>query len=103
MVTSIKKELEQAVRERCDCPFSSTVVRDEKFSCETFGNVVATHLIFRAVLSGSDDLLPASRAMEHIQDWVDSDGTFDYFLFRLRLTSTKECKLSIESLNEKMC
>ena len=103
LVMSIRSELEQAVRERCDCTFSSIAIRGEKFSCETIGNVLATHLVYRAALNGSSDLLPASTAMKHIQDWVDSDGTLDYFLFRLRLTSTTKCKLSIQSMNERAC
>ena len=101
---SIRSELEQAVRDRCDCPFSSyNAIQGENFSCDTIGNAVATHLIYRAVLTGGSDLLPANTAMEHIQDWVDSDETLNHSLFRLRLTGTSKCKLSIQSMNERAC
>ena len=100
MVVSIKESLEKATRSRCACNFSSSAISSERFSCQTVDNVLATHLTFRALLNGSSDLLPANTAMEHIQDWVDSEGAFDYYYFRLRLTSTRQCKLKIKSMNE---
>ena len=103
LVVTIEKELEKAVKMRCNCDFTSSNIYSEKFSCQTIGNVLSTHLTYRAILNGSSDFLPVSTALGHIQDWVDSKGTIDYSYFRLKLTNTRRCKLSIESLDDKEC
>ena len=103
LVTCIKRSLEQAVQERCNCPFSSTAIHSNHFHCQTIDNVLSTHLTYRAILNGTSDLLPASTAMEHIQDWVDAEGTIDYYFFVLNVMSTRQCTLRVKSLKEKQC
>ncbi len=96
--------MEDAVRKRCNCPFSSMVINSGEMSCPFVSDYnLSTHLTYRAILNGTSDLLPASRALEHIQDWVGTEGSFRYYQFRLRLADTSKCKLSIKSFREKEC
>lgn len=104
MEESIRKKMEQAVKEHCKCPFSSSAIYSEEINCP-FGAEygLASHVTYHAILNGTSDLLPASTALEHIQDWVDSEGSFRYNHYRLRMTSTNMCKLSINSFKEEEC
>lgn len=87
------------MKKHCGCLFNTTAIHSERLSCQNLDNTPATHLIFRAILNGSNGFLPTSTAFEYIRDWADSEGAFDYYYFRLRLTSTRLCKLKIESMD----
>ena len=103
----IKSSVEKAVRERCNCDFSSSAINSGQFSC-VFGSSesecdLATYVTYRAVLNGTSDLLPADQLMGHIQDWRETRGTLIYNVFHLRLASNAECAVSVNSLEEAEC
>ena len=92
--SSIKRDVETAVRERCDCAFSSTAIYSGKFSCD-----LASHVTYRAILNGTTDLLTADQLMEHIQDWCET--THD--IICLNLASASECTVRINSFEDEKC
>ena len=103
---NIKREVEKAVRERCNCAFSSSAIYSGEFSCQFTSCKglkcdLATYVTYRAVLNGTSDLLPANQLMGHIQDWQETEGTLLYNKLRLRLVS--ECDLNIDSFHDKEC
>ena len=105
---NIKKGMEKAVRERCDCAFSSSAIYSGEFSCQftSCSNSecdLATHVTYRAILNGTSDLLPANQLMQHIQDWRETRGSLLYNVFHLRLASDSECRVSINSLDDAEC
>ncbi len=108
MEASIKKEVEEAVRERCECDFKSTAIYSGEFSCRSSNCKsscsLGTQATYRAILNGTSDLLSAEEIMNHIEDWRESDCTLLYNnLFRLDLANKTECKLRIKSFKEKEC
>ena len=107
METSIKRELEKAVRERCECDFSSTAINSGVFDCQnaTFQSncFPATHVTYRAIINGTSDLLTADQLMDHVKEWQESRSSLLYNVFLLNLASNDECQLRIGSLYEKEC
>ena len=96
--SSIKRDVETAVRERCDCDFSSTAIYSGKFSCD-----LASHVTYRAILNGTTDLLTADQLMEHIQDWRETRGTLLHDIIYLSLSSDSECTVRISSFEDEGC
>ena len=107
MESSIKREVEEAVRERCECDFKSTAIYSGEFSCQSSNCKsscsLGTQVSYRAILNGTSDLLIAGEIMNHIEDWRETRGTLLYNLFRLRLAKKSECQLSIDSFDESEC
>ena len=94
---SIKKDIEQALRKRCDCDFGSTAIYSGEFSCQT----TATEVVYRAIINGSSELRTATELVVYIEDWLQSEGTLLYNKFRLRLA--QNCTLHIKSFSELEC
>ena len=108
MERSIKKEIESAVRERCNCAFSSSAIYSGEFSCQFTSCKSecdsAAHVTYRALLNGTSDLLTAPQLMQHLQDWRGTGGTLLYNnIFRLKLASDSECSVSIQSIEDEEC
>ena len=99
---SIKRVLESAVRERCDCNFSSRSIFSGEFSCQSTSSLI-THVIYRATINGTSDLLTTNQIMKHIDDWRESRGTLLYKIFRLKVSSKSECPLTIDSFDDQEC
>ena len=78
METSIKRELEKAVRERCECDFNSTAINSGVFSCQTFTSqsncLPVTHVIYRAIVNGTSDFHTADQLVAHIKEWQESNS-----------------------------
>ena len=106
--SSIKRDVEKAVRERCDCDFSDTAIYSGEFSCQ-FTNCDSndcdrgTHVTYRAILNGTSDLLSANELTTHMLDWRELSGTLLYNFFRLKLASISECGLTIDSFEDEVC
>lgn len=105
MEQSIKRDVEKAVRERCECDFSSTAIHSGEFSCQFTsckpdGCELATTATYRAMLNGTSDLLTANQLISHLQDWHEEIGTLLYNVFRLRLVN---CTIPIDSFHEEEC
>ena len=94
---SVKKNLEQAVRQRCNCSFESSSIYSGEFSCQT----TSTDVIYRAIINGTSDLHNATELLGHIENWRHKQGTLLYHKFRLRLS--QHCPLQIESFDEVEC
>jgi hypothetical protein len=94
---SVKKNLEQAVRQRCSCDFQSSSIYSGEFSCQT----TTTDVIYRAIINGTSDLRTATELLGHIENWRHNQGTLLYHKFRLRLSQS--CPLQIESFDEVEC
>ena len=107
METSIKRELEKAVRERCECDFSSTAINSGVFSCQTAtcqsNCLPITHVIYRAIINGTSDFPTADQLIDHMKEWQKSSSSLLYNVFHLNLASNDECQLRIGSLYEKEC
>ena len=105
--TSIKKEVEKAIRERCECNFKSTAIFSGEFSCQSSmyesGSSLITEVTYRAIVNGTSDLLTAEQIMYHIEDWRESDGTLLYNRIRLNLAKKKDCPLRINTFRETEC
>ena len=97
--SSIKRDVEKAVRDRCDCDFSSsTAIYSGEFSCRfSMGNSV----MYRAKINGTSDVLNVWEILEYIQDWRVFDESLLYN--KIRLSVDTKIKLTIESLTEKEC
>ena len=94
---SIKKDIEQALRKRCDCDFGSSAIYSGEFSCQT----TTTEVIYRAIINGSSELRTALELVVYIEDWLQSEGTLLYNKFRLQLA--QNCTLRIKSFSEREC
>ncbi len=110
MEASIKREVEKAVRERCECDFKSAIYSGE-FSCPSSncdtGTIIScyldTQVTYRAILNGTSDLLTAGEILNHIEDWRESDGTLLSNFIRVKLAKKKDCPLTINSFREEEC
>ncbi len=58
---------------------------------------------YRAIVNGTSDFLTATEIMSFIDMWREDIGTLLHEMFRLRIHSKKECKLEIDSFNDKEC
>ena len=94
---SIRKDIEQALRKRCNCDFSSSAIYSGEFSCQT----TTTEVIYRAIISGSSESRTATELVNFIENWLQSEGTLLYNKFRLWLA--QNCSLCIESFSEMEC
>ena len=94
---SVKKNLEQAVRQRCNCSFESSSIHSGEFSCQT----TTTDVIYWAIINGTSDQRNATELLGHIENWRHNQGTLLYHKFRLRLS--QHCPLQIESFDEVEC
>jgi hypothetical protein len=94
---SVKKNLEQAIRQRCSCDFQSSSIYSGEYSCQT----TTSDVIFRAIINGTSDLRTATELLDDIENWRRNQGTLLYRKFRLRLS--QHCPLQIESFDEVEC
>ena len=103
--SSIKRGVETAVRERCDCDFSSTAIFSGEFGCRLTKCKadcdLGTYVTYRAVVNGTSDMLTAVQIIRHIETWRDIAGTFLHNVFRLELAT--KCRVEIDSFHEKEC
>ena len=103
---SIKTQVEEAVRERCECDFKSVIYSGE-FSCRSSNCKsscsLGTQVTYRAILNGTSNLLTAGEILSHIEDWRESDGTLLYQFIRYDLSKKKDCQLEIHSFREVEC
>jgi len=100
--------MEGAVRERCNCPFSSSAIHAGEFSCQFARNDSncnhASHVIYRGMLNGSSNMLSADQLIEHIHHWRATAGTLLYGnILRLKVASSEECRVKIESFEDEEC
>jgi hypothetical protein len=95
--TSIARDIEQALQQRCSCNFSSLAIYSGEFSCQT----TTTEVVYRAIINGSSESRTATELVDFMENWLESDGTLLYNKFRLRLT--QNCSLRIESFSEEEC
>jgi hypothetical protein len=105
---SIRSEIENAVRARCNCDFSSTAIHFGEFSCQ-HSRYVSSHdhccedtaATYRATVNGTSDLITANQVISHIEDWQEVRGTLLHGVFRLRLV--RNCTTQISSIDEEEC
>ena len=78
METSIKRELEKFVRERCECDFNSTAINSGVFRCQTFTSqsdcFPVTYLTYSAIINGTSDFPTANQLVHHIEEWHKSNS-----------------------------
>ncbi len=109
MEASIKREVEKAVREHCECDFKSTAIYSGEFTCLSSNCdamtscSLGTQVTYRAILNGTSDLLTAGEILNHIEDWRESDGTLLSNFIRVKLAKKKDCPLTINSFREEEC
>ena len=94
---SINKDIEQALRKRCNCDFSSSDIYSGEFSCRT----TSTEVIYRAIINSSSESHTATELVNFMENWLLSDGTLLYNKFRLQLA--QNCSLCIKSFSEAEC
>ena len=94
---SIKKNIEQAIQERCSCDFNSSAINSREFSYQT----TTTEVIYRAIIIDSSESHTAAEFIFYIEDWLQTEGTLLYTKFRLQLA--QNCTLRIESFNDLEC
>ena len=94
---SIKKDIEKALRNRCNCDFSSSAIYSGEFSCQT----TTTEVVYRAIINGSSESRKATELINFMENWLQSEGTLLYNKIRLRLA--QNCSLRIESFSEEEC
>ena len=103
---SIRNELGEIVREHCNCDFSSTAIHSGEFSCLSticHSNCSHTPVTYRAIIDGSSDLLTADQLMDIMKEWHDSSSSLLIGKIRLKMASSDECQLSIDSFDEEEC
>ena len=94
---SIKREIQAAIRDRCDCNFYSYAIESGEFSCQTTN----TNVVYRAIINGKSNLRTADELLEYLDHWRKNDQTLLHDLFRLRMS--QDCPLKIDSFNEVEC
>ena len=94
---SIKKDIEKALRNRCNCDFSSSAIYSGEFSCQT----TTTEVVYRAIINGSSESRKATELVDLIKNWLQSEGTLLDNKIRLRLA--QNCSPRIKSFSEEEC
>ena len=111
---SIKKNIEEAVSSRCNCPFKSTAIYSGEFSCQRqacssdnscgVSTTSVGTVLYRAVVNGSSDLLKATQILDYVEEWRESTGSLLHNnFFRLRIYRKKKCALRIGSFGDDEC
>ncbi len=95
---AIKKALQNAINDRCDCGFQIEAISDGEFSCET----MIEHALYRSSVNGTSDKHTATELLAFIQDWIMNEGVFR--VNQIRLWVSKTCSpLCIEQFNQPEC
>ncbi len=98
MSAYIKNGLAAAIRERCNCGFSSSSIDTGEFSCQT----TITEVVYRSRIIGTSNTFTASELLAFVEDWIATEGTFTVNDI-LRLRTSTECPLRIQSFHDPEC
>ena len=95
--SKIKQAIVKAIELGCNCDFNTSAIHSGEFSCQT----TTSDVIYRAILNATNYQYSAEELLQHVENWVKSEGTLLYNKFRLRLA--KMCPIHIQSFNEVEC
>ncbi len=95
---AIKKALQNAINDRCDCGFQIEAIANGEFSCKT----KIEHALYRSSVNGTSNKHTATELLAFIQDWIMNDGVFQ--VNQIRRWVSKTCSpLRIEHFNQPEC
>ncbi len=96
--SAVKKALQNAINDRCDCEFQFEAIYDGEFSCKT----MVEHALYRGSVNGTSDRHTATELLAFIQDWIMNEGFFRVNQIR-RWVSQTCSPLRIEHFNQPEC
>ena len=97
MEAGIRDGVREAIRQRCDCDFSTSDIVDGVFSCRN----VTTEVTYRATLRGRIDTDRAGRLRSQVRRFVQRGPAITYDTFLLWVDST--CPVNLSSLTDPEC